>query len=206
MKMPSVPGFHPRNATLNRYADRALELGSAKRVRVHLIGCLRCREAAFAIEDDSATRLDAHRGKRWELFAYGANGRPRYDALLSATRERAGWDARHDAARMLVAEYPDGGGRVGSIRLHRARRALRVRLDGHRPGTRSARPARCKRAPDCTGVTGGDGKIGTYACWTRSPVSFQYWNEGALGACVSSTDTNDNGTPQMRCAVALWRA
>jgi hypothetical protein len=271
MKMPSVPGFHPRNATLNRYVDRTLELGSAKRVRVHLIGCLRCREvvdqirelgirvraegtpvassemfdrilarrqagdrvilpdpdvaqqrfassariviaagvlvivaatagllnrnataatgdgdlsflpahpragiaidatyrpserfardtvlmlrarfvstsrdvpagfeavlpvvsrfpmrregdgafhlrfilpgeavyAAFAIEDDSATRLDAHRGKRWELFAYGANGRPRYDALLSATRERAGWDARHDASRMLVAEYPD---------------------------------------------------------------------------------------------------
>jgi anti-sigma factor ChrR (cupin superfamily) len=51
MKMPSVPGFHPRNATLNRYVDRTLELGSAKRVRVHLIGCLRCREVVDQIRE-----------------------------------------------------------------------------------------------------------------------------------------------------------
>jgi hypothetical protein len=279
MTMPSVPGFHPRNATLNRYADRTLEPGSARRVGTHLIGCLRCRAvvnqinalrtrvrvegtlvasiemfdrilarrqsgdrvilpspdvaqqrfasstrtaiaagvvvimaatagllnrnataatgdgdlsflpahpragtiidatyrpsqrfakdtmlmlrarfvstprdvpagieavlpvlvrlplrraqdetfrlrftlptnavyATFAIEDDSATRLDTHRGKRWELLAYDANDRPRYDALLSATRERAGWDARHEAARMLVAEYPDSVDAWGAL-------------------------------------------------------------------------------------------
>lgn len=279
MKMPSLPGVHPRNATLNRYADRTLDPQSTRRVGTHLIGCRRCREvvdginelgtrvraegtpaasiemfdriltrrqagdrvilpspdvspprfisltriaiaagvlvmvaasalllnrnataatgdgdlyflpahpragttidatyrpsqrfakdtllmlrarfvstprdvpagvaavqpmiarlpmrrgqdetfrlrfafpenavyAAFAIEDDSATRIDAHRGKRWELFAYDASDRPRYDALLSATRERAGWDARHDAARMLVAEYPDSVDAWGAL-------------------------------------------------------------------------------------------
>jgi hypothetical protein len=63
--------------------------------------------SAFAIEDSSATRIDANHGRRWELLAYEAGGRPRYDALLAATRERSGWDARHDAARLLVTHYPD---------------------------------------------------------------------------------------------------
>ena len=98
------PGFEAVRPTVSRYPMRRAA-GGAFHVWFTLPG--NAAYSAFAIEDSTATRLDANRGKRWELLAYDASGRPRYDALLSATRERAGWDARHDAAQMLVAQYPD---------------------------------------------------------------------------------------------------
>ncbi len=52
MGFRNIPGLHPRGATLNRYADRTLGAESMRRVGVHLIGCLRCRE-----EVDSIHRL-----------------------------------------------------------------------------------------------------------------------------------------------------
>ena len=92
--LPSVARFPMRRA-----ADGAFHIRLALPVNATY--------SAFAIEDASATRLDAHHGQHWELLAYDAGGHPGYDALLAATRERGGWDARHEAARMFVAQYPD---------------------------------------------------------------------------------------------------
>ncbi|MDQ2664977.1 MAG: hypothetical protein M3Z05_03105 [Gemmatimonadota bacterium] len=101
------PGFEEVLPTVSRLPMRRGQDG-AFHLRFTFPG--KAVYSAFGVEDISATRLDAHRGKRWELLAYDANGHPRYDALLSATRERAGWDARHEAAQMFVAEYPDSIG------------------------------------------------------------------------------------------------
>jgi hypothetical protein len=98
------PGFEKTPPTIARFPMRRAQDG-AFHLRFTLP--LTATYSAFAIEDSSATRIDANHGRRWELLAYDAGGRPRYDALLAATRERSGWDARHDAAHLLVTHYPD---------------------------------------------------------------------------------------------------
>jgi|GEM_PF-4270352 len=63
--------------------------------------------SSFAVEDPDALRVDSHRGALWELLAGDANGRPTFGGLRAATTGRIGWDARHNAARALVATFPD---------------------------------------------------------------------------------------------------
>ena len=50
MSLPRIPGLHPREATLHRYADRTLDADALRAVSVHLIGCRRCRALADGIQ------------------------------------------------------------------------------------------------------------------------------------------------------------
>lgn len=63
--------------------------------------------AVLAVEDTGAQRLDTHGGRLWELLTSDEAGDPGYQALLAASGGRVGWDARHEAARALVAHFPD---------------------------------------------------------------------------------------------------
>jgi len=98
------PGFEKAPPTVARFPMRR---GADGAFHLRFTLPTNATYSAFAIEDSAATRVDANRRHPWELLAYGPGEQPRYDALLTATSERNGWDARHDAARTLVAQYPD---------------------------------------------------------------------------------------------------
>ena len=65
--------------------------------------------AAFAVENEAATRTDTREGRFWELFVHDREGRPLFATLEQRLNDHVGRDALAvlETARELVRHYPD---------------------------------------------------------------------------------------------------
>ena len=97
-------GYAPTPATVERFVMQRAPNG---RFHARFTFPTTAVHASFAVENAEALRVDSRRGALWELVAGDVDGRPTFDALRAATTERIGWDAKHRAARALVAAFPD---------------------------------------------------------------------------------------------------